>query len=202
MVSRMSESQAKAIFRAHGGMLRTSEALRLGIHPRVLYALRDRGVLDPIERGLYRLAELPPLAHPDLVVVASKMPKGVVCLISALAFHEITTQVPHEVYVAIEQKQKRPRLRHPPIRVSWFSGPAFSEGIESHRLDGTDVRIYSPEKTVADCFRHRGKVGLDTAIEALRLCQERLRCSPRAIMHFARVCRVQETVRPYLEALL
>lgn len=191
---------AQAQFHKHGGMLRTSVAIRLGIQPRTLYAMRDSGLLEQVNRGLYRLSDLPPLGDPDLVQVA---PKGVICLISALAFHGITTQVPHEVYLALEQKRARkPHLKHPPLRVFWFSGKAFSEGVETHRIDGVAVRLYGPEKTVADCFKHRNKIGLDVAIEALRLCLRRKRCRVDTLMHFARVDRVEKVMRPYLEAML
>jgi len=183
-------------------MLRTAEALRLGIHPRTLYGLRDSGVIQQVARGLYRLADLPPLSSPDLVTVAHKVPGGVICLISALAFHEITTQVPHEVQIALPRRPERPRLDYPPLRVFWFSGKALSEGVETHKVDGQHVRVYGPEKMVADCFKYRNKIGLDVAIEALRLCRQRKRSSVDALLHYARICRVEKVMRPYLEALL
>jgi predicted transcriptional regulator of viral defense system len=123
---------ARELFRAHGGTLHTGEALRLGIHPRTLYAMRASGILEQISRGLFRLAELPPFGNPDLVTVALKIRNGVICLISALAFHELTTQVPHEVYVAVKQGSEPPRLSYPPVRLFWFSGEAFSEGVQIH----------------------------------------------------------------------
>ena len=112
--------KAKEIFRGRGGVLRTSEAIRAGIHPRTLYAMRDTGIVERLSRGLYRLADLPPLADPDLVTVALMVPAGAVCLISALAFHDITTQVPHEVHLALTRGAEPPRLRYPPLRVYWF----------------------------------------------------------------------------------
>ena len=184
-------------------MLRTSAAIRLGIQPRTLYAMRDSGMLKQVGRGLNRLSDLPPLGNPDLVQVALKVPQGVICLISALAFHGITTQVPHEVYLALEQKKaKKPKLKHPPLRAFWLSGKAFSDGVETHWIDGITVRLYGPEKTVADCFKYRNKIGLDVAIEALRLCLQRKRSRVDTLMHFARVCRVEKVMRPYLEAML
>ncbi|MGB7630072.1 MAG: type IV toxin-antitoxin system AbiEi family antitoxin domain-containing protein, partial [Candidatus Deferrimicrobium sp.] len=159
---------ARELFRAHGGTLHTGEALRLGIHPRTLYAMRDLGILEQISRGLFRLAELPPFGNPDLVTVALKIRNGVICLISALAFHDLTTQVPHEVYVAVKQGSEPPRLAYPPIRIFWFSGEAFSEGVQIHKVGGIPLRIYGPEKTVADCFKHRNKIGLEVALEALK----------------------------------
>lgn len=190
------------IFKAHGGMLRTAHALRLGIHRRDLYAMRSSGALEQISRGLYRAGGMRPLANPDLITVALRIPKGVVCLISALAFHEITTQIPHEVHVALPFGAEKPRLKHPPMRYSWSTEPAFGSGIENHNLDGVSVRIYSPEKTVADCFKARNKIGLDVAIEALKLCRQRKRSSPEMLMKYAKICRVERIMKPYLEALL
>lgn len=193
--------KALAAFRRHGGMLRTKQVLAMGIHPRTLYALRDAGQIAAVTRGRYRLADLPPLGNPDLVAVASTIPKGVISMISALAFHGITTQVPHQVDVALHRKGNRPRLKYPPVRVFWFSGPAFNEGIEAHVLDGVQVRIYCPAKTVADCFKYRNKIGLDVALEALRECLMDNKATIDQLWHFAGVCRVQRVMRPYLEAL-
>lgn len=178
-----------------------SEALRLGISRRTLYAMRDAGVIEPVTRGLYRLASLEPLSHPDLVMVASRIPQGVLCLISALSFHELTTQVPHVIDVAIERGKRKPRLDYPPTRFFWFSGPAFYEGIQTHALDGVSVRIYDPEKTVADCFRYRTQLGMDVVLEALRIWRERRHKKLDVLLKYARVRHVERTMRPYLEAM-
>src|SRR5262245_40312285 len=192
---------AESLFRRYGGMLRASKAVALGIHPRTLYRLRDENRLVAVSRGLYRLADMPDLSDPDLVSVATRVPQSVICLISALAFHEITTEIPHEVSIALPRTLKRPRLDHPPLRVFWFSGESLTEGIEEHKIDGVKVRVYGPEKTVADCFKFRNKIGLDVAIEALKLCRERKGATPRKLLHYARICRVERIMRPYLEAL-
>jgi len=194
--------KAKKIFRNRGGMLKTGEALSAGIHPRTLYEMERSRILEKLNRGLYRLTDLPALGNPDLVIVALKVPNGVICLISALAYYEMTTQVPHEVYVTLERGMETPRLDHPPIRTFWFSGQAFTLGIQIHRIDGVPVRIFSPEKTIADCFKYRNKIGLDTAIEALKLYRKRKRFKTDDLMKFARVCRVEKVMRPYLEALV
>jgi predicted transcriptional regulator of viral defense system len=194
--------KAKEIFHDRGGALKTGEALSAGIHPRTLYEMQRRGILEKLSRGLYRLTDLPPLGNPDLVSVALRVPSGVICLISALAYHEITTQIPHEIYLALGRGAEPPRLEHPPVRVFWFSGEAFTEGIETHHVDAVPVRIYSPGKTIADCFKYRNKIGLDTAIEAVKLYHERKRFKVDDLMHFARVCRVENVMRPYVEALL
>jgi len=197
-----SEEMALGTFRQHGGMLRTKQAIALGIHPRTLYALRDSGKIVPIVRGFYRLADLPPLSDPDLIAVASAVPRGVICLISALAHHEITTQIPHQVDLAIEQQAKRPAIAHPPVRVFWFSGTAFSEGVETHLIDEIPVRIYNPAKTIADCFKFRNKIGLDVAMEAMEMNLRKRLSTVDDIMEFARICRVERVMRPYLEAML
>ena len=195
--------RAVGIFKKHGGILRTAQALRAGIHPETLYAMRDSGALETVSRGVCRLANSPPLGNPDLVTVGTRIPVGVICLISALAFYELTTQIPHAVHVALPRGSEEPRLDHPPIKTYRFTGEAFTEGVEVHELDGVSVRIYSPEKTIADCFKFRNQVGLDTVMEAVRFYRER-RGSIKVddLMRYAGICRVKKIIRPYLEAIL
>ncbi|ANO51890.1 type IV toxin-antitoxin system AbiEi family antitoxin domain-containing protein [Woeseia oceani] len=193
---------ARRVFQRGGGILRTREALDHGIHPRTLYAMRDEGLLERLDRGLYRLTDLPPLSDPDLVTAANKIPKGVVCLISALHFHDITTQIPHAVSIAVSRGTEPPRLDYPPIRLYWFSGTAFSAGVQTHRIDNSQVRIYSAEKTLADCFKYRNKIGMDTVLEALTLYRDQHKPKPQKLIEYARICRVEKVMRPYLEALL
>ena len=194
--------KAIAIFLEHGGTLRTSQALRLGIHPRTIYAMRDSGLLEQLGRGLYRLSELPPVTNPDLVAVALKVPKATICLVSALAFHEMTTQVPHVIDIALPSGSWHPRLEYPPVRVFWFSGSAWSEGIETHLIEDVPVHIYNPAKSVADAFKYRRKIGEDVALEALRMYRESSGFDVGQLLHYARACRVQNVLRPYLETLL
>jgi predicted transcriptional regulator of viral defense system len=194
--------RAVAVFKKKGGILRTGQALRAGIHPSTLYAMRDGGTLEVVSRGVFRLAGSEPLGNPDLVTVAIRVQSGVICLISALAFHEITTQIPHEVHVALQRGAETPRLEYPPIKMYWFKGQAFTSGVETHQLDGVDIRIYSPEKTLADCFKFRNKIGLDTAVEAVRFYRERIGVNVDALMRYAAICRVEKVMRPYLEAIL
>ena len=202
MTTRETQQKAIALFRQHGGTLRTAEALRLGIHPRTLYAMRDAGVLVRLSRGLYRLAEFPPLSNPDLVTVALNIPQAVICLVSALAFHELTTQVPHAVDLALPRGAERPRLDYPPLRIFWFSDPAWSEGVETHQVDDVPVRIYSLEKSVADAFKYRRKIGLDVALEALKQYRQHRDFDVSRLLHYARICRVENVIKPYIEALL
>jgi len=194
--------KAAEIFRENGGVLRTAQALRAGIHPSTLYAMRDSGLLERVSRGVYRLAEIAPLGNPDLVTVATRIPGGVICLISALSFHDLTTQIPQEVHVALASGSEEPRLDHPPIRTYRFTGDSFTEGIETHQIDGVEVRIYGPEKTLADCFKFRNRIGLDTAVEALRSYRARGGMRIDELMRYASICRVEKVIRPYLEAIL
>ncbi|MEI6614766.1 MAG: type IV toxin-antitoxin system AbiEi family antitoxin domain-containing protein [Chrysiogenales bacterium] len=193
---------AIAVFKKHSGILRTAQAMRAGIHPAMLYAMRDSGALEKVSRGVYRLASGSPLGNPDLVIVAARIPGGVICLISALSFHELTTQIPHQVHVALPNGAEEPRLDHPPLRTYRFSGTAFTEGVETHDIDGVKVKIYSPEKTIADCCKFRSRIGLDTAVEAIRYYRERNRIRVDQLMHYASICRIDKIIRPYLEAIL
>jgi predicted transcriptional regulator of viral defense system len=197
-----SATQALHTFETHGGILSTSQALRLGIHPRTLYALRDEAKLERMERGLYRLAHSEPLGSPDLVIAALKVPRGVVCLISALSFHQMTTQVPHAIYLAIPANDQAPALQYPPLRLFWYSKAVYEAGILQEKLDGTHMRVYSPEKTLADCFKYRNKLGIDVCVEALNLYRRRGRMKLDLIERYGKLCRVERIMRPYLEAVL
>lgn len=194
--------RAMDIIREHGGIMRTSEALKAGVHPRTLYALRDNGALEQVSRGVYRLADQAPISNPDLITVALRIPRAVICLASALHFHEITTQIPHRVSIALERGAETPRLDQPPLSVHRFSKEAFGAGIEQHEVDGVMVSIYNPEKTLADCFKFRNKIGMDIVLEALKLYRERKRFRTDTLLEYARICRVDSVMKPYLEALL
>ncbi len=194
--------QATSAFRRRGGLLRMADALRAGIHRRTLYAMRDAGQIESLARGLYRLADAKPLAHPDLVTVAAKVPHGVAYLVSALAFHGLTTQIPHEVWLAIPRNSEPPKLAYPPVRSFRISPAPFTAGIEKHKLDGRTVKVYSREKTLADCFKHRNEIGLDTVLEAVRMYKAQGRVDVDAILRYAAICRVARVARPYLEAIL
>lgn len=190
------------IFRRHGGQLRMSEALAAGMTRYMLYALRDRGIIELVSRGVYRLAELPPIGNPDLVTVALRVPDAVICLISALAFHGLTTQIPHQVSFALPRSSRIPAIDHPPTEPHRFADAAYRAGVENHLLDGVRVRIYCAEKTLADCFKFRNRIGMDVVLEALRVYRRRKEFNPRELLHYARICRVETVLKPYLEALL
>ncbi len=194
--------RALSIFRANGGVLKTQRAMKLGIHPRTLYELRDDALLERLDRGLYRLADAKPLGSPDFVTVALKVPRGVICLISALAFHRMTAQIPHAVYLAISANDQAPALRYPPLRLFWYSKPAFEDGVTDVIMDGIKIRIYSAERTLADCFKYRNKIGIDVCVEALNLYRRRGRMKLDRLEHYAKLCRVERVMRPYMEAIL
>ena len=183
-------------------MLRMADAIRLGIHRNTLYRMVDENLIERICRGLYRLTDAQPLGNPDLVAVAAKVPDGVICLISALAFHNLTSQIPHEVYIAISRNSEPPRLDYPPVRSFRFSGKAFSEGIERRRVDGIRIPIYNREKTIADCFKFRNQIGLDTVLESIKFYKDQPKRNVDSLLGYASICRVSRTIRPYLEAIL
>jgi predicted transcriptional regulator of viral defense system len=200
----MEKAQKRAIeiVRKKGGLIRTMEAIREGIHRRTLYSLRNQGILLPISRGLYQISDIDIPAEVGLAEVAKVVPDGVICLISALAFHRLTTQIPHEVWLAVDRKARKPKITYPPIRVFHFSDFMFREGIEIHPIMKQEVRIYNAAKTVIDCFRWQKEVGLDVALEGAREYLKRPDSNPSRLMKYARICRVEKRVAPYLQAMV
>ena len=194
--------KAAAVFERHDGVMRTSEALAAGIQPRTLYAMRDAGHVERLSRGVYHLASHPLPAKPDVAAVMRRAPRAVLCLVSALDFHEVGTQIPAEVHIALPQDVRRPRIEYPRVRVVHMSPASLEAGVEEHTSRGVRVRVFGVAKTVADCFKYRSTVGADVAVEALREAIRQRRATPGEIMEFARVDRVQNVIRPYLEALL
>ncbi len=194
------KERPEEVFRKHGGQLRMSEAIGHGMTRYMLYSLRDKGIIEEVSRGVYRLAELPPISNPDLVTVSLRFPQAVICLVSALAYHDITTQVPHVVSVAVPRTSRMPRLDYPPIQAHRFSDEAYKSGIEEHRIDGVPVKVYSREKTLADCFKFRNQIGMDVVLEALKLYRTRKKFNPGELIKYAKICRVEKVMRPYLEA--
>ena len=179
-----------------------SEALARGFSRYQFYQLRDEGLIEPVSRGLYRLADLPPIENPDLVAAATRFPSAVLCLISALDWHGITTQIPHQVHLAVARDARLPVLDYPPVAGDRFSGLAFSAGIEQVDVDGITLNVYNPEKTLADCFKFRNRIGMDVVLEALELYRIRKTFLPGKLMEYARICRVATVMAPYVEAKL
>lgn len=184
------------------GVLTAKAAARAGIHSQQLTRLVKRGVLERMARGQYRLADRPISEHHGLVVAASAVPDGVICLLSALGFHGIGTQLPAEVWLTVRRGARAPTLRWPPLRVVRASGLAFAEGIETHQVEGVSIRVYSVAKTLADLFKHRNTVGLEVALEALREAWRERRFTMDALDRAARACRVERIMHPYIQAVV
>jgi predicted transcriptional regulator of viral defense system len=194
-------SRLLRLARARGAVTR-NEVGAAGIHTQTLSRLVRAGVLERVSRGRYRLPDAPITENHGLALVAAAAPKAIVCLVSALRFHNVGTQLPHEVWIALDRRARRPALAFPRLRVHRFGGKSLTEGIETHRIEGQDVKIYNLAKTVADVFKYRNKVGLDVALEALREGWRRRRFTMAEIDRYARVCRVEAVMRPYLELLV
>lgn len=184
------------------GLLRPHDVEACGFSRMALSTLARQGKLIRLCRGLYALPDRPVSEHTTLAEVASKYPNGVVCLLSALQFHGLTTQSPFEVWVAIPNKARAPKMDYPPLHIVRFSGDALTSGVEEHRVDGVTVRVTSVAKSVADCFKYRNKIGLDVALEALREAWNAKRVNMDELWHCAQICRVANVMRPYLEALM
>ncbi|HSM26262.1 MAG TPA: type IV toxin-antitoxin system AbiEi family antitoxin domain-containing protein [Anaerolineaceae bacterium] len=190
------------IFKENNGILRTGQAKKLGIHQPVLVQMHDEGVLIKETRGLYRLSEKPPLSFPDFVQVSMRVPNAVICLISALSFHQLTTQIPYQIYIALPQKTKAPRFIYPPLDIVYLSEKTYEPGIVEHILDGEKVKIYGREKTIADCFKFRNKIGLDIAIEALKDYFRQPEPDLEDLIKYAIINRVMNIIEPYIQALI
>lgn len=183
------------------GMLRPRDLDQYGI-PRVyLSRLCERGLLQRVDRGLYVLPGVEVTEHHTLAEACKRIPNGVLCLLSALRFHQLTTQAPFEIWIALKGTTWQPRIDRPKIRFVRFSGAAFEAGIEQHTIEGVSVKVYNPAKTVADCFKYRNKIGLDVALEALRECRRERKCTNDELWEYAKVCRVAKVMRPYMEAM-
>ena len=185
---------------AHQPLVRPRDVEALGIAREFLLRLYRQGLLVRPARGLYARPESSVTEHHSLAVAAKLVPQGVVCLLSALRFHGLTTQDPHEIWMAIDFKAHKPLLASPALRVVRFSGHALVEGIDTHLIEGVEVRVYCAAKTVADCFKYRHKIGVDVAIEALRDALRMRKATVDEIHRFAKVCRVSNVMRPYLES--
>ncbi|HLC34920.1 MAG TPA: type IV toxin-antitoxin system AbiEi family antitoxin domain-containing protein [Anaerolineales bacterium] len=193
--------KAIQVFSQNNGILRTAQSIRLGVDQKTLAEMLEKGLIVREARGIYRLANLSPLANPDLIQVALRIPSAVICLLSALAIHNLTTQIPHKVYIALPSDTKKPRIIHPPLKIFWLSPRPYSAGIQKHLLDGIPVPVYNREKTIADCFKFRNEIGPDIALEALK---DYIRLPDHdfdKLLHYAEITRVLNVMRPYVRAL-
>lgn len=182
-------------------VLRARDLDEIGIPRNYLLRLVHRGTLERIGRGLYAVPNADITEHQSLLEAALRVPNGVICLLSALRFHGLTTQAPFEVWIAIDRKAWKPRIASPLVRVARFSGLALTSGVSLHKIGGAQLRIFDPAKTVADCFKYRHKIGRDVALEALRDCYRQKKATVDQIWEAAKVCRVSNVIRPYMEAL-
>ncbi|HEV2223456.1 MAG TPA: type IV toxin-antitoxin system AbiEi family antitoxin domain-containing protein [Candidatus Acidoferrales bacterium] len=183
------------------GILRSRDLLQHGIPRIYLRMATDKGEITRVGRGLYIARGSRPTEHHSLAQASKRVSHGIVCLLSALRFHDLTTQSPFQVWLAITDKARLPKTDMPPLRIVRFSQKALSYGVQAHRIEGVSVRIFSPAKTVADCFKYRNKIGLDVALEALRECRRKRRATSDEIWQAVKVCRVANVIRPYLESL-
>src|SRR6185503_3641185 len=177
----------KKIFANHKGILRASKAIELGVPKHVLYEMVKSGELVREAQGIYRLSETDAPGNPDLVNLSLRVPRAVFCLISALYFHELTTQIPHSIYFALPRDVKTPKIQYPPIWVFHYSDASYKAGIVEHELDGVKVNIYDREKTIADCFKFRQKVGMEIALEAIKDYLRQPRPNVPLLLKYARI---------------
>ena len=199
----MAVSKAELVARMvrKAGVFRPRELDRLGIARQYLRQAKDRGLVRQVGRGLYVADGSRVTEHHTLVEAAKRVPHGVICLLSALRFHNFTTQSPHEIWMAVGQKAWAPKISSPPIRLIRMSGAALHFGVKEHKVSGAVLRIFTPAKTVADCFKFRNKIGLDVAVEALKECRRSKKATMDELWVAAKICRVANVMRPYLESL-
>jgi predicted transcriptional regulator of viral defense system len=183
------------------GIVRPSDLADIGVPRMVLRRMTNSGQLERAGRGLYQLPGRQGSEYEGLTAVATKVPQAVFCLLSALQFHELTTQLPWQVWIAMPRGSHVPKMAYPPVKMVQFSGEAYSEGIEVHERDQVLLRVYCVAKTIADCFKHRHKIGLDVALEALRDARSQKKASADDLWRFAKICRVANVMRPYLEVI-
>lgn len=181
-------------------LLRPSDLDAVGVPRVVLTRMRAAGLLEQVGRGLYRRPGAEVSEHESLAVIATRVPQAVFCLLTALQFHELTTQLPRQVWIAMPHGSHVPRLGYPPLRMIQATGEAYTAGVETVERDRVPLRVYSAAKTVVDCFKHRNTVGLDVALEALKDARAQKKASADALWHYAKICRVANVMRPYLEA--
>ncbi len=195
----MSQLKDTVTFLKKHGPCRVRDLEVAGFRRQNLQYLIKMGSVERRTRGVYQVAKAPILTNPSYAEVFLRAPKVVLCLLSALNYHGLTTQLPHQVWIAVESKSRTPKLEYPPLKVARFSGNAFTQGIERYKVDGITLRVYSVAKTVADLFKMRNKVGLDVAMEALLEALKSKKATRAEIVKMAKICRMAKIMRPYLE---
>ena len=185
-----------------GGLASYAEIIDAGFHKAILKAVLNSGQIQKIDRGLYRLSDGSTLSSPDLVAVSIKIPKGIVCLLSALAFHEATNEIPHYVDIAIPRGAHANKMKYPPVRFYRFASDTWKAGIEEHEIEDYKIKVYNLAKTIADCFKFRNRIGADVARDALKVAVTEKGIKPKEIIQYAKICRVDSIVTPILEAMI
>lgn len=196
------EQRLEQLFRDKHGLITRTDALQAGVHPRHLSGWLQAGRVERVQPGIYRLIEAEPFTHEELLEIALRAPRGVVCLLSAASFHDLSTTVPSQVFLALPPKAWRPQIEFPPVRYYHFSGTAYSFGIEAHQVGPGTVRVYSAEKTVADLLRYRGKLGNNLFLESLKTYLRRRGSTVERLLDAARACRVEGLMRDYATTVL
>ena len=182
------------------GIIRPRDLDAYGISREYLIRLSRQGRLEKLGRGLYQMPQADITENHSLAEACKKVPNGIICLLSALRFHGLTTQLPFEVWLAIDRKARIPKMEGLKLRISRLSKETRGVGIEEHVIEGVKVKVFSPAKTVVDCFKYRNKIGLDVALEAFRDCRRQRKCKNNELWHYAKLLRVSNVMRPYLEA--
>lgn len=190
------------IIKKRDGIMRTSEMIQSGISPRDIYAMRDKGITIQLAKGLYRLADQKPLDEPDWVIIAKKITGAVICLTSALAYYEYTEAIPRRISIALPRESEKPRLKYPPLWIFWLSKEPYSAGIKEIRINDIPIKIYSLEKTIADCIKFRKKIGEETAIQAFKKYVNSGDFDPNQLNQYGKVNRVNTVMQEYLNAIL
>ncbi|OQX56421.1 MAG: hypothetical protein B5M53_01480 [Candidatus Cloacimonas sp. 4484_209] len=189
-------------FKSNGGIVRFSAVLKAGFHPDVLKTLEREKKVEKIARGIYKLANYDFGEYPDLVIASLQAPRGVICLVSALSFHEASVEIPRYVNIAIPRGTHAYRIKYPPMKFYRFDFKAWKAGIEEYEIEGYKIKVYNLAKTIADCFKFRNKIGMDVALESLKVAISEKNIRPSEIMQYAKICRVDGIIKPILETLL
>jgi len=189
-------------FKKHGGIARFSSIIKSGFHPDTLNVLEKEGKIEKIARGLYRMAHYTFGSYPDLVITSLQAPRGIVCLVSALAFHEATNEIPRYVDIAVPTGTRANKIKYPPVRFYRFSIKTWNVGIEIHQAEGHKIKVYNLAKTIADCFKFRNRIGVNVARDALKIAIAEKGITPQDIMKYAKICRVDSIIKPILEAMI
>lgn len=192
----------KKIFKLYSGYARTKNMLDKGIHPRDIRSALEKGIITKVKNGLYKLVDIPVISNQSFIDVACAVPEGVICLLSALSYYELTTFNPSIISVAIYRKSWRPKIVYPPIEFYYFSKKQFEAGIDEIKIKGYKIRIYCPEKTICDCLRYRNKIGLDISKEGLSEYLKRKNRNLEKLLEYAEICRVKSLLQTWLNVMV